>query len=64
MCLSVTRSQTFTFRVFFLDVGTGVTTNCLHPGVVNTDIFNPMISHVWYGIFIRLYVWAYAKVSG
>lgn len=23
-----------------------------------------MVSHVWYGIFIRLYVWAYAKVSG
>nr|XP_027218187.1 retinol dehydrogenase 12-like [Penaeus vannamei]XP_027218188.1 retinol dehydrogenase 12-like [Penaeus vannamei] len=43
--------------------GTGVTTNCLHPGVVNTDIFDPMVSHVWYGIFIRLYVWAYAKTK-
>ncbi|XP_042861073.1 retinol dehydrogenase 12-like [Penaeus japonicus] len=43
--------------------GTGVTTNCLHPGVVNTDIFDPMVSHVWYGFFIRLYVWAYAKTK-
>ncbi|XP_071524482.1 retinol dehydrogenase 14-like [Panulirus ornatus] len=41
--------------------GTGVTANCLQPGVVNTDIFNPMTSRVWYGIFIKIYVRFYAK---
>ncbi|XP_068222514.1 retinol dehydrogenase 13-like [Palaemon carinicauda] len=40
---------------------TGVTTNSVHPGVVDTDIFIPMNSRVWYGIFIKLFVKAYAK---
>ncbi|KAK8736113.1 hypothetical protein OTU49_017437 [Cherax quadricarinatus] len=43
--------------------GTGVTAYCLHPGIVNTDIFNVMTSRVWYGLFVKLFVWAYAKSS-
>ncbi|XP_064081403.1 retinol dehydrogenase 12-like [Macrobrachium nipponense] len=41
--------------------GTGVTSNSVHPGVVDTDIFIPMNSRVWYGFFIKLFVSAYAK---
>ncbi|XP_045615720.2 retinol dehydrogenase 12 isoform X1 [Procambarus clarkii] len=41
----------------------GVTANCLHPGVVNTDIFKVFTSRVWYGLFVKLFVRTYAKSS-